>query len=200
MSYSGWVLTLQSELAIALIKKLKIHHSVYRLPATSEYLEELVADSLTEAGFKNDWKPNRSHAISVDMTIDEGPSISVKSGIYDPKKRTLKFSGSRLGKHNTIDDMVNSVIDTSADLYVCVAKVDQDWSSTPDKNSAKIYYLFVFDKSCIDYKSSIWYQKDDIWCLDAIGLSAYIRPSMSYQLWTKADLSLVGSPIKLDIM
>jgi hypothetical protein len=201
MSYGGWVLTLQSELANALLNKLKIHHSVYRLPCTSESLEELIANALNEAGFINDWQPNRSHSISVDMTVlDGGPSISVKSGTYDPKKRTLKFSGSRLGKHKTIDDMVDSVVSNSADLYVCVAKVENDWSPVPEKNDKKIYYLFVFDKSCVDYNSSIWYQKDDIWCLDAIGLSAYIRPSMSYQLWSKVDESLVGSPVKLDIM
>jgi len=200
MSYDNWTHTLKTVLANALTNKLQIHHSVYRLPCTSEFLEELIADALKENGMDNDWKPNRSHSVSVDMTIDEGPSISVKSGVYDIKKNILKFSGSRLGKHKTIEDMVGHVVDTSADLYVCLAKADQDWSSIPEKFENKIYYLFVFDKQSIDYNSAMWYQKGDIWCLDAIGLSAYISPSMSYQLWTKVNESLIGSPEKLDIL
>ena len=102
MSYAHYILTLKTVLANTLSNKLAIHHSVYRLPCTSEYLEELVADALKENGFDNDWQPNRSHSVSVDMTIEEGPSISVKSGVYDPKKKLLKFSGSRLGKYNTL--------------------------------------------------------------------------------------------------
>lgn len=200
MSYEHYVQTLKTVLANALTNKLSIHHSVYRLPCTSEYLEELIANSLSELGFENDWQPNRSHSVSVDMTISEGPSISVKSGIYDIKNNRLKFSGSRLGKYNTIEDMIEHVVDTSADVYVCLAKADQDWSSIPEKNDIKRYYLFVFDKSCIDYNSSAWYKKGEIFCLDAIGLSAYIRPSMSYQLWTKVDEALTGSPEKLDIL
>ena len=200
MSYAHYILTLKTVLANTLSNKLAIHHSVYRLPCTSEYLEELVADALKENGFDNDWQPNRSHSVSVDMTIEEGPSISVKSGVYDPKKKSLKFSGSRLGKYNTIEDMVGHVVDTSADLYVCLAKAESDWSSVPEKIDPKTYYLFVFDKQCIDYNSAIWYQKEKIWCLDGIGLSAYISPSMSYQLWTKVNESLIGSPEKLDIL
>ena len=195
-----WVETIKDILKQSLLEKLRIHHSVYRLPCTSEFLEELISDALNENDIINDWKPNRSHSVSVDMTTEDGVSISVKSGVYDPKKNMLKFSGSRLGKHKTIEDMVGHVVDTSADLYVCLAKADQDWSSIPEKFENKRYYLFVFDKQSIDYNSAIWYQKGDIWCLDAIGLSAYISPSMSYQLWTKVDESLIGSPEKLDIL
>jgi hypothetical protein len=200
MSYEHYVQTLKTVLANALTNKLSIHHSVYRLPCTSEYLEELIANSLSELGFENDWQPNRSHSVSVDMTITDGPSISVKSGIYDIKKNRLKFSGSRLGKYNTIEDMVEHVVYTSADLYVCLAKAKEDWLSIPEKIDPKTYYLFVFDKSAIDYNSASWYKKGEIWCLDAIGMSAYIRPSMSYQLWTKVDEALTGSPEKLDIL
>ena len=63
-----------------LLEKLAVHHSVYRLPCTSEYLEELIADTLNQNGMPNDWKPDRSHSVSVDMTLDTGHSISVKSG------------------------------------------------------------------------------------------------------------------------
>lgn len=195
-----WVDILKTIIFGGLLDKLRIHHSVYRLPCTSEYLEELIADTLTEAEFTNDWKPNRSHSVSVDMTLDDGPSISVKSGMYDPKKKLLKFSGSRLGKYETIDEKINHVMSSSADIYVCLAKVESDWSTVPSKNETKTYYLFVFDKSQIDYTSAVWYDKEGIWCLDAIGLSAYISPSMSHQLWTKVDESLIGPPQKIDII
>lgn len=195
-----WTESFKYVLKIGLLEKLQLHHNIYTLPCTSEYLEELVSNILNENDFVNDWKPNRSHSVSVDMTTEDGVSISVKSGTYDPKKNTLKFSGSRLGKYNTIDERIAHVVDSSADVYVCLAKIKEDWPDTPEKNTNKIYYLFVFDKSCIDYNSSVWYQKGDIWCLDAIGLSAYISPSMSYQLWTKVDTALVGSPEKLVIM
>jgi hypothetical protein len=195
-----WVESFKYVLKIGLLEKLRIHHSVYRLPCTSEYLEELVSDILNENDFVNDWKPNRSHSVSVDMTTEDGVSISVKSGVYDPKKNILKFSGSRLGKYNTTEERIQHVMDTSADVYVCLAKADQDWSSVPEKFDTKTYYLFVFDKSCLDYNSAIWYDKENIACLDAIGLSAYISPSMSYQLWTKVDTAIVGIPEKLDIL
>jgi hypothetical protein len=195
-----WVETIKDILKVSLLEKLHIHHSVYRLPCTSEFLEELISDALNENDIINDWKPNRSHSVSVDMTTEDGVSISVKSGVYDPKKKQLKISGSRLGKYKTIEDMVGHVVDTSADVYVCLAKADQDWSSIPEKFDTKTYYLFVFDKQALDYNSAIWYQKGDIWCLDAIGLSAYISPSMSYQLWTKVDESLTNYPEKLDIL
>lgn len=200
-----WVDKLKTIIFGGLLDKLRIHHSVYRLPCTSEYLEELISDILTENNLPNDWKPNRSHSVSVDMTIDDqedivGPSISVKSGIYDPKKKILKFSGSRLGKYETIDDKIDHVTNSSADLYVCLSKVESDWSTVPSKNETKTYYLFIFDKSQLDYKSAVWYDKDGIWCLDAIGLSAYISPSMSHQLWTKINESLTGIPQKIDII
>lgn len=185
----------------SLLQKLRIHHSVYRLPCTSEYLEELIADALDEAGYDNDWQPNRSHSVSVDMTINDGPSISVKSGIYDPKKRTLTFSGSRLGKHETLDKMVKHVLTNKADYYVCVAKADQDWSSIPDKNDTKTYYLFVFRSDDLPYDIDAWTEKDNgTYVLETIGMNASIRPSMSYQLWTTVDEFMIGSPTKIDIM
>ncbi len=124
-----------------LTEKLKIHHSVYRLPCTSEFLEELIANVLTEAGYINDWQPNRSHSISVDMSLESGESFSIKSGVY--ANNTLTFSGSRLGKHVGLDNMIASVVSNSADWYVCLAKNDQDWSSVPSQNEKKVYLLLI---------------------------------------------------------
>ena len=191
-------------LKTGLADKLKIHHSLYRLPCTSEYLEELISSILAENGYINDWKPNRSHSISVDMTIEKGPSLSVKSGMFDVNKNTLTFSGSRLGKHETLSDMVNSVIVNKADYYVCVSKTDQDWSNTPALFDMRTYYLFVFPSTALKY-DSIWDRVDSSrggykYAMFTEGMTASIHPSLSHQLWTTVSTSVIGIPDRIDIM
>jgi hypothetical protein len=186
-----------------LTEKLKIHHSVYRLPCTSEFLEELIANTLTEAGYINDWQPNRSHSVSVDMSLDTGESFSIKSGVY--ANNTLTFSGSRLGKHETLDAMISSVVSNSADYYVCLAKSDQDWSSVPLQNEKKIYYLFVFDAQTLIYDNGLWNKVQTKsggynYVMESIGISARINTSMSSQLWTSVNEALIGPPTKLEIL
>lgn len=186
-----------------LTEKLKIHHSVYRLPCTSEFLEELISTVFTENGLINDWKPNRSHSISVDMSLESGESFSIKSGVY--ANNTLTFSGSRLGKHDGLDNMIASVVSNSADWYVCLAKSDQDWSSVPSQNEKKIYYLFVFPSQTLIYDNGLWNKVQTKsggynYVMESIGMSARINTSMSSQLWTSVNESLIGSPTKLEIL
>jgi hypothetical protein len=189
-----------------LSSKLAVHHSVYRLPCTSEYLEELVADTLSENGMPNDWKPDRSHSVSIDMTLESGQSISVKSGRYDPNKGTLVISGSRLGKHETLEKMLESVSSTHADYYVCLAKADQDWSHIPSKNEVKTYHLFVFEASNLDYSFEHWTRQDSKhgkgykYVMDIGTMSATIRSTMSHQLWTTVSCDIIGIPSKLEIL
>jgi len=195
--------TIKNILIDGLTEKLKVHHSVYRLPCTSEFLEELIANTLTEAGYTNDWQPNRSHSISVDMSLDSGQSFSVKSGVY--ANNTLTFSGSRLGKHVGLDNMIDSVVNNSADYYVCLAKADQDWSSVPSQNEKKIYYLFIFPAKTLIYDSGVWNKVETKsggynYVMESIGMSARINTSMSSQLWTSVNESLVGAPTRLEIL
>ena len=195
--------TIKNILIEGLTDKLKIHHSVYRLPCTSEFLEELIANTFTESGLINDWQPNRSHSISVDMSLESGESFSVKSGVY--ANNTLTFSGSRLGKYQTLDAMISSVVDNSAKYYVCLAKADQDWSSVPAENEKKVYYLFIFDAQTLIYDSGVWNKVQTKsggynYVMESIGMSARINTSMSSQLWTSVNESLIGAPIKLEIL
>ncbi len=195
--------TIKNILIEGLTEKLKIHHSVYRLPCTSEFLEELISNTFTEAGYINDWQPNRSHSVSVDMSLESGESFSVKSGVY--ANNTLTFSGSRLGKHDGLDNMISSVVSNSADYYVCLAKSDQDWSSVPSQNEKKIYYLFVFDAQTLIYDNGLWNKVQTKsggynYVMESIGMSARINTSMSSQLWTSINESLIGSPTKLEIL
>ena len=195
--------TIKNILILGLVDKLKIHHSVYRLPCTSEFLEENIANIFTENGLINDWQPNRSHSVSVDLSLSSGESFSIKSGVY--ANNTLTFSGSRLGKYQTLDDMVSSVVDNSADYYVCLAKSDQDWSSIPAKNEKKVYYLFAFPSQTLIYDSNVWNKVDTKsggynYVMESIGMSARINTSMSSQLWTSVNESLIGAPTKLEIL
>ncbi len=185
-----------------LTSKLKIHHCVYRLPCTSEFLEELIAKTFTENGLINDWQPNRSHSVSVDMSLESGESFSIKSGVY--ANNTLTFSGSRLGKYQTLDAMISSVVDNSAKYYVCLAKSEEDWSSVPAENEKKVYYLFVFDSQTLIYDSGVWNKVQTKsggynYVMESIGMSARINTSMSSQLWTSVNESLIGAPTKLEI-
>jgi hypothetical protein len=195
--------TIKNILIEGLTEKLKIHHSVYRLPCTSEFLEELISTVFTEHGLINDWKPNRSHSISVDMSLESGESFSIKSGVY--ANNTLTFSGSRLGKHDGLDNMIASVVSNSADYYVCLAKADQDWSSVPSQNEIKTYYLFVFPSQTLIYDNGLWNKVETKsggynYVMESIGMSARINTSMSSQLWTSVNESLIGSPTKLEIL
>ncbi len=180
-----------------LLEKLKIHHGLYSLPCTSEYLEELIATILTENGYKNDWKPNRKHTASIDIKLDAGLTFSIKSGEYFPNRNTLKFSGSRLGKYDDISDMVSSIIDNSADYYICLAKVKKDWI-----DNTRVYYLFVFPASCLHYNSD-WQKtesgKNHRYDMNITGMKATIHSSMSSQLWTWVSTDIIGLPDKLNI-
>jgi hypothetical protein len=194
---------IKQTLISGLTEKLKIHHSVYRLPCTSEFLEELISNTLSEAGYINDWQPNRSHSISVDMSLESGESFSIKSGVY--ANNTLTFSGSRLGKYDGLDNMIASVVSNSADYYVCLAKSDQDWSSVPSQNEKKIYYLFIFPSQTLIYDNGLWNKVQTKsggynYVMESIGLSARINTSMSSQLWTSVNESLIGAPTKLEIL
>jgi hypothetical protein len=194
---------IKQTLISGLTEKLKIHHSVYRLPCTSEFLEELISNTLKEAGYINDWQPNRSHSVSIDMSLESGESFSIKSGVY--ANNTLTFSGSRLGKYDGLDNMIASVVSNSADYYVCLAKADQDWSSVPSQNEIKTYYLFIFDSQILIYDNGLWNKVQTKsggynYVMESIGMSARINTSMSSQLWTSVNESLIGSPTKLEIL
>jgi hypothetical protein len=190
-------------LKLFLVAKLRVHHMLYRLPAISEFLEELIAETLKDNGLDNDWQPNRSHTVSKDLSLATGQSFSIKSGVYDPKHGTLKFSGSRLGKHGSLEAMVESITSTHADYYICLAKAEEDWKVIPGKQDEKVYYLFVFESSKLDY-SGEWGIRESKkggfkYVYDVPGLHAKISPSMSHQLWTTVNKSLIGEPERIVI-
>jgi hypothetical protein len=101
--------------------------------------------------------------------------------------------------------MISSVVDNSAKYYVCLAKSDQDWSSVPAENEKKVYYLFIFDSQTLIYDNALWNKVQTKsggynYVMESIGLSARINTSMSSQLWTSVNESLIGAPTKLEIL
>jgi len=196
------------EIILPLTEALQInlgkHHSIYTLPCTAEYLEELISTSLKQIGIDNDWQPNRSHAISTDLSLRDGTSVSIKSGAYDESKHTLTFSGSRLGRHGNLESMIESVIEDSADWYFCVAKRESDWTLNAANEFNKIYYFFAFECKSLPYDEIEWSSKATksggvTYFVDLDGFHAEIRPSMSHQLWTKVSEKRIGTPTKIVI-
>lgn len=191
-------------LKIGMAKKLKDHHGVYRSYCSYEYLEEFISTVLAENGHSNDWQPNRSHKMSVDITLDSGPTFSVKSGIYSVNKNTLKFSGSRLGKHKTLPEKVKAIVNSQADYYICVSKTEQGSSDTPPLFNMFTYYLFVFPATALNYDSNwqtTYSDKGNLkYFMEIDGMYADITPSMSHQLWTTLSTDLIGTPDKIDII
>lgn len=189
-------------LKLRLTENLRRHHEIYRLPCFGEYLEELINKSLVDEGLRTDWEPDRSHAISIDMTLDSGETISVKSGDYNPNLGKLKFSGSRLGQHSTIEEMLRAVESNAADYYVCVARIKKDWIPVPFFEDPKIYYLFIFASTTLGYSEHSWFKQETRnggynFTMQAHGIEAQIRSSMSHQLWTTASIELVNKPHQL---
>lgn len=179
--------------------QLAIHHGIYRLSCSSEYLEEMIAASLENSGFKNDWEPNRSHAISVDMTLKDGKTVSIKSGTYDKANKNLKISGSRLGKHSTIENMVKAIKAEAADIYFCMARLNEEWQPVPLHHEPKKYYFFAFESALLGYDKYPWEQRKTStgrlnYHMEGPGIKAEIRESMSHQLWTTISTNLIGDP------
>jgi hypothetical protein len=187
-----------------LAEGLSQHHENYRLPCFGEYLEEQVHLAFSRTGLSTDWEPDRSHRISVDMTLDSGETISIKSGDYNVSQRKLKFSGSRLGQHSTIEEMLHAIEANSADYYVSIARIKKDWTPVPNLRDKKIYYLFVFESQRLGYAENSWIKQETRsggfnYSMTGHGVEAQIRASMSYQLWTVASEIVTDKPARITV-
>lgn len=194
------------KISAALTEGLKVglsnHHKTYRLPCFGEYLEEQVHLAFSSYGISTNWEPDRSHRISVDMTLDTGETVSIKSGEYIFAQDKLKFSGSRLGKHSTIEEMLHAIESSSADYYVSIARIKKEWTPTPSHGDSKIYYLFVFKSKSLGYSENSWIRQSTKggnfnYSMESHGVQAQIRASMSYQLWTVASQEITNKPQKI---
>ena len=161
------------EIILPLTEALQInlgkHHSIYTLPCTAEYLEELISTSLKQIGIDNDWQPNRSHAISTDL------SLRIESVIEDSADWYFCVA------KRESDWTLNSANEFNKIYYFFAFECKSlpydeiEWSLKATKSGGVTYFV------------------------DLDGFHAEIRPSMSHQLWTKVSEKRIGTPTKIVI-
>lgn len=167
------------------------HHELYSSQCKAELWEELLSKALKDAGFGSDWKPDYNHKSGLDQTTNNGTAFGNKSGKI--KEDYIEISGSRLGKHKTIQDKLNFLRVKKEDYILCLATVKDEW-----KKGIKRYYFIVINSDIFDYHNQIWKEmmgsREDTkgkmmgWECTSEVYSARIQRSMSDQLWTNVKL------------
>lgn len=176
-------------------ERLVAHHYNYSTRCKAEMWEEVCAKALRETGFGSDWKPDNNHVVGVDQTTDCGIKISNKSGFWNRYFTALKYSGSRLTSHATLDDKLAFLANKTEDYVFCLAsnsKTSKNYNKTP------VYHFSVIDTSKLDYQNAVWETmlnkstgKISSYKGVGVGYTATISCSMSDQVWTTVDRSLV---------
>lgn len=183
-----------------LTKRLKLHHQNYNLLCKAELWEEVCARTLRDVGLGSDWKPDYNHGVGVDQITNCGKRISNKSGSFESNKTWLKISGSRLTSHKSLEDKLLFLSNKKEDYIFCLAtdKKDKKIYDNP------IYYFVVIDSDKIRYENAKWetiINDNKIVGYKGIGegFIADIRCSMSDQLWTKINNSLIMEMYEIKI-
>ena len=171
-----------------IVNLLETHHEIYDLPVKAELWENILSKALDQSGLSNDWRPDFNHAQGVDMSLlPSGERISCKSGAIE--EENLKFSGSRMTKHISLDDKLDFLSDKKDDVYMLLSRDKREWINGDHK-----YYFIAFPSDMLDYNSLVWentigqrgkYQNEingHVGLSDAV--SAKIEFSMSHQIWT----------------
>lgn len=222
MSKTVNAVNLTAELTVPLTQLLHAHHTLYTQPVTGTAFEELLNIALSRTDFGSSWLSG-SHSVSTDLTLSNAGdhTISAKSGELKDHadKQTLTVSGSRLGQYKqNLTSMLKHVDASAAQTYVCLSRKAAQWNIKdqqsgsnirfPSPGEDKIYNLFIFSATLLDYASAAdWKTRttssgNSIYALDhdpVRQLSAEIRSSMSHQLWTTIDVSLIGAPTEIII-
>lgn len=172
------------------------HHGLYTSRCRAEHWEEISSSALKKVGLGSDWKADYNHKVEVDHVTDCGLRISNKSGALNKKNKTLKFSGSRLTSHKTLEEKIAFISRRKTDFIFCLASDNRD-----DKyhNRPNAYYFCVIDTTAIDYANARWSTKmsektGKVSSYKCFGkeFTATISRSMSDQIWTTVDFSLIS--------
>ena len=182
-------------------ERLKQHHSLYNAKCKAELWEELLSKALIDAGHGSDWQPDYNHKVGVDQVTDSGIKISNKSGALLCNGTKIDISGSRLTSHCSLEDKLEFLSNKTEDYVFCLAtdKKDQKLYNSP------VYYFIVINSDKLDYKNAEWTTNYDnsnaIKSYTGIGQGyvAKITRSMSDQIWTKVDSSLLEEKYKMVI-
>lgn len=112
------------------------------------------------------------------------------------KNNTLIFSGSRLTSHTTLEDKIAFISRRKSDFIFLLAS---DTRESKNYYKPQLYYFCVIDMSKIDYVNANWKitinnKTGNVSSYQCVGegLTAKISRSMSDQLWTTVDLSLIS--------
>jgi hypothetical protein len=172
-------------------ERLELHHKLYSGKCKAEYWEENLAYALKQSGYGSDWNADFNHKVGVDQTTTKGIRVGNKSG--NVVNNTIEISGSRLTKHQTLEDKLEFLSIPKEDYIFCIGTENTDWS-----NNKKIYYFVIIDSKKLNYHQQSWkevygntknnFGKLTGWNCNTKDYSAKIVKSMSDQLWTKIKL------------
>lgn len=183
-------------------KRLELHHKLYSGQCKAELWEEKSAWALRAAGFGSDWKPDFNHAVGVDQYTDDGVGVSNKGGKMNADNSLMTISGSRLTRHETIEDKLEFLRNKPEDLIFCLATNNKDW-----KQNILRYFFVVVDAKSLDYHNHQWepvYAANGSgkvmgYRCDAPKFRAKINRSMSDQIWTDISAELFSECFQIDI-
>jgi hypothetical protein len=195
---------IKTSLIPKLQEKIKLHHQLYRFPVKAELWEDIFDQCInTET---SDWTGG-GHGVGADIVVESnhifsnGSRLQLKSGELNTKNGTLKWNGHRTTKHKSISEKVEFISFNHYDYYVMLSRDKSVWEM-----GEKIYNLFIFKSDIIDYKSLNWSEKfnkqgkNSGWVGVGDGsFKAEINKSMSDQLWTTCNISLIGNSYEIKI-
>lgn len=181
-----------------LMKRTREYHlSEYTQPVIKGTDAERVFNkSLIDCGFKTRWDEG-SHSPGPDIYLTEHKSeifedkdylISVKSGEVDTLGQ-VEISGSRLGKHKTIEDKLAFLEITKPDMYFF-------FSHKKGFKKDKVDEIVTYQTMALEANSfslgnaKDWEEQDNNWVFKSLNgplLGAAIRKNMSNQIWLKFD-------------
>lgn len=143
------IIEICEEIQDELTMLLAIHHELYRSPCKGVLLEELFYIASKSVGYNSDWKPDGSHQVGKDQSVNN-IAISNKSGEHRKRKKdgkvTLKITGSRTSKFKTLEDKLDFLSERRYDYTVCCARNNSDWNK-----GQRVYHLIALPH--INYQS-----------------------------------------------
>ena len=159
------------------------HHKLYKkIRCKAENLEELIVRSLDSSGYNVGWDP-ASHDKIKDIVVNNTNNLSIKSGTFNKKKKSINISGHRLGSFKSnfkeITDYLNKSTDTIS-VY------------NPSKNFKKHTYVIstISKEKFAGLKSDAWIKKGAAFNqTNAFNVKFSLRPTMSWQIWWEIPVS-----------
>ena len=179
----------------AIIRRVKLYHTLFELPLIAEQWEETLHKAFVDVGWTTTWTPSRSHAIGEDMRLIgiENSRLSCKSGQFINDRslgKCVKFNGSRSTQFASLEDKLTHFSQSHDDFYFLLAK---------EKNFNKQYKLLVFKSPICRVNQLNWVEAPSGKSWNGSGIfKATIGKAMSAQLWTTLPLHMISHSFDID--